>query len=145
MAAGYSARSLVDKLGLKTGMSALVINPSDSLLSQLPDDVRSTILQRCPSSLAKPYDYIHLFTADQANLQQSLPLLKSALNQDGMLWVSWPKKAAKKIANIVTDLSENIIRDHAIAMGLVDVKVCAIDEVWSGLKLVIPVKYRTRK
>lgn len=145
MAAGYSARALADKLGIKSGMHALFINANDSLKNEVPKDVRSKFVSVVPAVRRETYDYIHFFTTQQAHLQQTLPQLKAAIEQRGMIWISWPKKAAKKIADIDTDITEDVIRDHALASGLVDVKVCAIDEIWSGLKLVIPVKDRLNK
>lgn len=79
------------------------------------------------------HDYIHLFVKSLADLRILLPNSKRGLTQDGMIWVSWPKKGS----TIASDVSENDIRDFALSLGLVDVKVCAIDETWSGLKLVI--------
>lgn len=83
-------------------------------------------------------DLIHFFTTRAEELHRHLPLLKKEIHPAGSLWISWPKKAAK----VPTDLTEDIIRQMALAAGLVDVKVCAVDDVWSGLKLVIPVKNR---
>ena len=78
------------------------------------------------------------FTDQRSQLETELPRLKKRITQNGMIWIAWPKKASK----VPTDLTEDVIRDTAIALGLVDVKVCAVNEVWSGLKLVIPVKDR---
>jgi hypothetical protein len=149
MQAGYSARSLPDKLGIKAGMSVLIINGAESLLDALSSEVKPKLAKSIPKITSKLFDYIHLFATQESSLVQSLPQLKAQLEQSGMIWISWPKKAAikaaKKIANIDTDLTEDVILGHALAIGLVDVKVCAIDEIWSGLKLVIPVKDRERK
>jgi hypothetical protein len=142
--AGYSSRSLIDKLGMKPGMSILLINAVESLLSEIPAELKVKSVKTTPKPASSKFDYIHYFTKREASLVQSLPLLKEQLRQDGMIWISWPKKAAKKLANIETDLTEDIIRDHALANGLVDVKVCAVDDIWSGLKLVIPVKNRKK-
>jgi hypothetical protein len=84
------------------------------------------------------HDMIHLFVKDRQDYLNRLPLLKDQIKQNGMIWISWPKKASK----IVTDITEDVIRDEALKNGLVDVKVCAVDEVWSGLKLVIRLKDR---
>jgi hypothetical protein len=83
-------------------------------------------------------DIIHFFTKNEAEYTNLLPLLKMEIKANGMIWVSWPKKASK----VVTDITEDKIRNFAIETGLVDIKVCAVDETWSGLKLVIPVKDR---
>jgi hypothetical protein len=145
MPAGYSGRSLPDKLGIKAGMNALIINGAESLLNTLPQEVKPKLAKSIPKITSTLFDYIHLFATQESSLAQSLPQLKAQLEHSGMMWISWPKKIAKKIANVDTDLTEDVIRDHALAIGLVDVKVCAIDEIWSGLKLVIPVKDRGRK
>lgn len=145
MAGGYSTRSLADKLGLRAGTSALVINASESLLKEIPADVKLKLVKSVPQPTSKLFNYIHCFTMQEATLAKSIGSLKTQLEQDGMIWISWPKKSARKLANIDTDLSEDSIRDHALALGLVDVKVCAIDDIWSGLKLVIPTKERKVK
>jgi len=90
-------------------------------------------------SLEKPLDFIQFFTRERAVLENKFATLKNAITQNGSLWISWPKRVAK----IKTDLDENIIRDIGLAHGLVDVKVAAVDEVWSGLKFVYRVKDRT--
>jgi hypothetical protein len=81
-----------------------------------------------------PFDYIHVFETEAARLEKSIAALRSALAPSGMIWVSWPKKASK----VETTLTENVIRHLALTHRLVDVKVCAVDDIWSGLKLVIP-------
>jgi hypothetical protein len=127
--AGYSARSLPDKLGIKPGTTVILLGgPPDyaKLVSPLP--AGATIATRL-SSGAK---FIHQFARLRAELEAALPRTDKALADDGMLWVSWPKKAAR----LPTDLTEDVIRAVALPLGLVDVKVCAVDEVWSGLKLV---------
>ncbi len=85
-----------------------------------------------------PVDYIHLFTKSKDELQTQFPILKAALAQNGLLWISWPKKASK----VTTDLNENIVREIGLQNGLVDIKVCAVDEIWSGLKFVYRLKDR---
>ena len=91
-----------------------------------------------PDDVEIKKDFIHCFAVEAAALRKTLPALKREMAPSGSLWVSWPKKAGK----VATDVSANIVRDAALAIGLVDVKVCAVDETWSGLKLVIPVKDR---
>jgi trehalose-6-phosphate synthase len=86
----------------------------------------------------KPSDMIHYFETNLTALKSVLPALKNQITRSGSIWVSWPKKSSK----IETDVSENLIREIGLACGLVDIKVCAVDEVWSGLKFVIPVKDR---
>jgi hypothetical protein len=127
---GYSKRPLGDKLGLKVGMRVAVINPPAGYPSL--DGVEEVALS--PKSL----DFIHLFIKSRAELDAEFPKLKAALTPAGILWISWPKKAAK----VETDLDENIIRDTGLAVGLVDVKIAAVDAVWSGLKFVYRLKDR---
>ncbi len=129
MPAGYSKTPLVKKLGIKPGFKVFFVNPPDNLqtlLGELPENV--TLLNK-PMS---PVDYIQLFTKSNEELQTQFPILKEALATNGLFWISWPKKAAK----IATDLDGNVVRDIGLKNGLVDVKVCAVDEIWSGLKFV---------
>jgi hypothetical protein len=138
MAAGYSKRSLVDKLGIKTGNRVYLGNAPNgylSLLGSLPTGARLV------ESLAAPCEFIQFFVKEKAKLEASFPKLKKALTPDGILWISWPKGASK----VPTDLNENIARDIGLYNGLVDVKVCAVDDVWSGLKFVFRLKDRPRK
>ena len=133
--AGYSQKSLVEKLGIKPNARAAVINPPVNYfeeLGPLPDNVLFD------KKFTDKYDFIHCFTKDIAEFVQQLPRAKKHLKKDGMIWISWPKKASA----MFTDLDENVIRETALNAGLVDVKVCAVDEIWSGLKLVIPLKLR---
>ena len=130
MTVGYSGKSLAGKLGIKGGMCVLLINaPSDlmELLSPLPDDV--TILE-VP---ADGVDLIHLFTNSRDELFQELSKSVRLIKQNGSIWVSWYKRASK----LPTEITEDTVREAALPLGLVDVKVCAVDERWSGLKLVI--------
>ncbi len=133
--AGYSSRSLADKLGLKPGMNVYFADapPSVMKLIKLPEDV--TVLR---ALLREPADFIHCFSTRKRELTKQFPLFKTALADDGLLWISWPKRAAK----METDLDENIIREIGLANGLVDVKVIAVDEVWSALKFVYRLKDR---
>jgi len=128
--AGYSERSLSDKLGIKAGMRAALVNPPDGY--PLPDEVERVELP------AESLDFIHAFFTSRAEFEAVFPMLKASLAPAGMLWVSWYKKAAR----IPTDLDENIIREIGLAQGLVDVKVAAVDERWSGLKFVYRLKDR---
>lgn len=135
MSAGYSQRSLAQKLGVKAGWTIAVLNAPENyleLLAGLPDGV--TIC----SELGSDLPLIHFFCTKQKELEASFPAMRAALLQNGMVWISWPKKSAK----VPTDLDENIIRNLGLASGLVDVKVAAVDAVWSGLKFVIRVKDR---
>jgi hypothetical protein len=128
--AGYSGTPLVKKLGIKANSELCAVNAPDNyatLVAPLPEGVR-TLNQFDPSA-----DLIHLFVTLRIDLERALALIRPTLKPDSVLWVSWPKKASKAL----TDISEDIIRAVALPMGFVDVKVCAVDEKWSGLKLVI--------
>lgn len=133
--AGYSKRSLVEKLGIKPGHKVYLGNaPSDygKTLGTLPKD--ATLLK----TLKGPCGFIQFFTKNKDELESTFSNLKKNLEQDGSLWISWPKGASK----IRTDLNENVVREIGLRNGLVDVKVCAVDDVWSGLKFVVRVKDR---
>jgi hypothetical protein len=128
--AGYSGTPLAQKLGIKSGSRVRAINPPANyraLLAPLPADVKFV------SSTTATTDVVHLFTAKRAELAAALPKALKVLKPDATIWVSWPKKAAK----VPTDITEDTIRAVALPLGLVDVKVCAVDETWSGLKLVV--------
>ena len=133
--AGYSSAPLAKKLGLKEGFVLRLINHPAHYFDMFTDWPQNVTVV---NSGDVEKDFIHLFTADAKTLFAQLPVLKAELKQAGMIWVSWPKKASK----VRTDVTEDLIREVALRNGLVDVKVCAVDEVWSGLKLVIPVKER---
>jgi hypothetical protein len=128
---GYSGTPLTQKLGIKPGMSIAVLNAPrniDTILGELPD--RVTITRRVRGHR----DLVLIFITRQPELSARLPALISAIAPNGMIWVAWPKRASK----IETDMTEDVIREIVLPTGgLVDVKVCAIDHVWSGLKLVI--------
>lgn len=134
----YSSTPLVRKLGLKAGAKACILHPPDTYfdsLFPLPDNVDIDTKWR------KYLDFVHFFTAKGSDFRKHLVSARDLLQPDGMIWVSWPKKASK----VATDLDENIIREFGLSSGLVDVKVCSVDEVWSGLKFVIPVKDRLKR
>jgi hypothetical protein len=131
--AGYSGTPLVQKLGIKEGMKINVIRE--------PAAFRSLLIG-IPGDLSEPsrgeLDFVILFASRFAELKNDFARLQKRLASNGTLWVSWPKKSSGE----ATDLDENIIRDHGLAEGLVDVKVCAIDDTWSGLKFVRRLKDR---
>jgi hypothetical protein len=135
MAAGYSANPLYRKLGLKEGFRVKLIHPPENY-SQLTAEVFNK-LNRLETA-GQPFDFIHFFPKTIHELEKILPLLKTEIRRNGMIWISWYKSSSGK----KSELTENIIRDTALAVGLVDTKVCAIDEDWSGLKLVIRLKDR---
>jgi hypothetical protein len=135
--AGYSGKSLVDKLGITPGMRLAIVGAPSGYritLGALPPGVRVLTAPR------GTLPFIHFFTTKRSLLERRFPALKRVLAQDGALWVSWPKKSS----GAATDLTEDVVRAVALAGGLVDVKVCAVDEVWSGLKLVRRLKDRSR-
>jgi hypothetical protein len=134
--AGYSGTSLVKKLGIKEGFEIGLIGAPPgykSLLTGLPDKVK----WRAKIN-GHALDMIHLFVINKETFINALTLSKNAIKKSGTIWVSWPKGTS----GMPTDLNENIIRAIALDIGLVDVKVCAIDSVWSGLKLVYRLKDR---
>lgn len=133
---GYSGTPLAQKLGLKDGQRALFIDlPSDladlGTARNFVESTRITVEQL--GDTAPGYDVIHLFTSARSVLEALAQPLMNLIARDGMIWVSWPKKAAK----VATDITEDVIRSVVLPIGLVDIKVCAVDQTWSGLKLVI--------
>lgn len=128
--AGYSKTPLAKKLGYKPGMKVYLKNAPPhymTLIAPHPADI--TFLAR----LSKNIDMIHFFSTSRKELARHVESYRVRIKPNGMIWVSWPKKASK----VETDISEDAIREIALPLGLVDVKVCAVDDVWSGLKLVI--------
>ncbi len=128
--AGYSGTPLAKKLGYSPGMIAFLDGaPNDyaTLVAPLPADV--TFLEMPKKGMG----FVHLFIASAAELAKKLAKYRTTINPDGTVWVSWPKRAAK----VPTDITEDVIREVCLPMGFVDVKVCAVDATWSGLKLVI--------
>ena len=134
--AGYSGTPLAQKLGLKDGQRVLFIDLPDDL-AELAASRQFTESRQIAAeqfgTAAPGYDFVHLFTTARSVLEAlALPLM-NLIARDGMIWVSWPKKAAR----VATDITEDVIRAVVLPLGLVDVKVCAVDQTWSGLKLVI--------
>ena len=129
MTAGYSRRSLVQKLGIKEGTRVIALGAPpnyQSLLQPLPSG--ATVHARLPASC----DFIHAFARRRTELAREFPRLADSLTDDGTLWISWPKRSG----GMETDLNENLVRELGLTEGLVDVKVCAVDDAWSGLKFV---------
>jgi len=136
--AGYSATPLAKKLGIKAGHKIFLAGAPDhypKLVAPLPDGVRFV------ARVGGNTDIVHLFATRKALLAKSLHTALTKLKPDGAIWVSWPKKSSKQ----PTDISEDSIREIALPLGLVDIKVCAVDNIWSGLKLVIRKENRIRK
>ncbi|NUP31203.1 MAG: DUF3052 domain-containing protein [Streptomycetaceae bacterium] len=128
--AGYSGTPLPVKLGIRTGHRVAVVG--GELPGGLPPDVERA------TSLTGPLDVVVLFVTARADLVQALPLVRDAMAPAAGCWVAWPKKAAVKAGRAApTDMTEDVVRELALPTGLVDNKVCAIDDVWSGLRLVI--------
>lgn len=130
--AGYSGKPLHAKLGLKPGQQVAYIADGEfdtyrNLLGPEPPEILLT------AELSPGIDVVHVFTASRAHLEAFLPQAMTQMARDGMIWVSWPKKASK----VPSDVTEDTIREIALPLGLVDVKVCAVDQTYSGLKLVI--------
>src|SRR5260370_11833440 len=124
----YSSTELVNKLGIRPGFSVIVFNEPENYwgwIAPLPEKISV-------KTKGKEFDFVHWFIKENKIFEKEFLKKKSLLRKDGMLWVSWPKKASK----VATDLNENIIRDFSLKNGLVDVKVCSVNEIWSGLKLV---------
>lgn len=135
MTAGYSGKPLAEKLGIKEGFRIAIVNPPSgykSVLGPLPAKVRFS------KATDGQLDLIQIFSRQRASLEKEIPALRQHMASNGMIWVSWPKGASK----LTTDLNENAVREIALVNDLVDVKVCAVDQTWSGLKLVIRLKDR---
>jgi len=135
MTSGYSGTPLAKKLSLKDGMRVW--------WDGMPDNVREEIAAGglVVSEEAVPTPGIHaahIFVTARADMEEKLALLRKLIDRAGMIWVSWPKKASK----VPTDITEDVVREIALPMHLVDVKVCSVDDIWSGLKLVIRREYR---
>ena len=128
MSAGYGA-PLPKKLGFKPGVTAAFVNAPDGFAGLLGELDGVTVRAR----LRGPLDLVVCFVTERRDLERRLPTLRAALAPAGMLWIAWPKRASK----VPTDMTEDVVRDVALPTGLVDTKVAAIDETWSGLRLVI--------
>jgi len=132
---GYSGTRLAKKLGLKEGFTVRLVNEPAyyfDLFTDMPEDVTFLTEKKTKKNL------VHYFVKDSSHLYRDIIALRQEIHPNGMIWISWPKKASK----VATDITEDVVRALALSNGLVDIKVCALDEIWSGLKLVIPVKDR---
>ena len=135
---GYSGTPLVKKLGLKDGIAALLVDVPETV----PDISRFRGFASLETGLKtgpRNRDYVHIFATAQGLLTEALPIIVERLKADGMAWISWPKKASK----MPTDITEDRLRDIFLPHQLVDVKVCAIDDTWSGLKFMWRISHRT--
>jgi len=136
--AGYSGTPLPQKLGIKAGHRIGLLGPPPDFTQTLGPLPEGTSVR---GSLRGPLDVIVCFTTREADLRRRFDALARALEPDGGLWIAWPKRAS----GVATDLTENVVRDVALAAGLVDNKVCAIDETWSGLRPVYRLRDRPRR
>jgi hypothetical protein len=128
--AGYSATPLAKKLGIDVGSRIYLSDAPKNyltLVAPLPEGIR--VVRKIDGET----DIVHIFSTERAHLAAALRATLKRIKPDGTIWVSWPKKSSK----VPTDITEDTIREVALPMGLVDIKVCAVDEVWSGLKLVV--------
>jgi len=132
---GYSGTPLPKKLGIKDGFQVRLIEAPPEVVAELKPSLENCDLTR---NAKAPLDFAMLFTKSAASLKKEFPRITKNLAPAGMLWISWPKKTS----GVPTDLTENIIREIGLAAGLVDVKVCAVTDVWSGLKFVRRLKDR---
>jgi hypothetical protein len=127
--AGYSPNPLLKKLGYKDGSAALLLSVPEGL-----DEIIAfpgfTSVETALAPGLRRFDAAHWFETSRARLEGGIQMMASGLKPDGMLWISWPKKASK----VPTDITEDVLREVILPLGLVDVKVCAVDDVWSGLK-----------
>ena len=133
---GYSGTPLLKKLGIKEEMKVLGINLPADYFDLLQTDIST---QFCKKNEAP--DFVHLFVKDQKEFFKRMPQIKKRMHPSTIIWVSWYKKSS----GIKTDVTEDVIRNYALANDLVDIKVCAVSEKWSGLKLVVPVNKRSQK
>ena len=135
--AGYSKTPLVKKLDIKAGQGVAVVNAPENVLAKelqpLPEKLRINAAQA-----GKPLDFIMLFVDSAKALNKEFPRLKAKLARDGIFWVSWPKKNS----GLETDLSFGVVQQIGLKIGLVDVKICAVNDIWSGLKFVYRLKDR---
>lgn len=135
--AGYSGTPLVKKLGIKDGSNIFIVNAPAGFEQRLELPQGVTVNRKS----GEPHDFVLFFAKSQHVLEKDFSRYAAKLTPAGMFWVSWPKKTS----GVQSDLNENVVRDIGLAKGMVDVKVCAIDEVWSGLKFVFRLKDRPKK
>ncbi|EMJ55529.1 hypothetical protein LEP1GSC013_3628 [Leptospira interrogans serovar Valbuzzi str. Duyster] len=125
--AGYSGKSLGDKLGLKAGMKVYFKNLPEEVQKELKEHIKEIKIVK---TVKGTLDYLHVFEKETKELKKQFPKLVENLAEKEMIWISWPKGSSK----VPTDLNENIVREIGLELGIVDVKVCAVSEIWSGLK-----------
>lgn len=135
MTSGYSGTPLAQKLGLAPGMRVWFHDMPDSVRDEI-DPEGLNVDEQCSAS--DGLQGAHIFVTERAHLERQIVALRELIAPNGFIWVSWPKKASK----VATDITEDTIREVALPTGLIDIKVCAVDETWSGLKLVIRKEHR---
>ncbi|CAO1650424.1 hypothetical protein [Parasphingorhabdus sp. NYA22] len=135
MASGYSGTPLAKKLSLKDGMRVWFSDMPDSIQAEIDESDLTLSEEKVPTP---GIHSAHIFVTERKDMESHLATLREMIDPAGQVWVSWPKKASK----VETDITEDTIRDVALPMGFVDIKVCAVDETWSGLKLVIRKEFR---
>ena len=136
--AGYSGKPLAEKLGFKPGQKLGLLNAPMGYAAMIGPALKEVQIVDPPKH---PLNLLHVFVMTNVELRKQIKKARTLIAEDGMIWVSWPKKAS----GWQTDVTEDAIRGLALANDLVDVKVCAVDDTWSGLKLVIPVASRVKK
>src|SRR5271167_3934031 len=138
---GYSGTPLAKKLGIRDSFRAALLHVPDDVKTELRAALGKCRLQSISGNPHQDLDFIFLFAKSRAGLELELLPAAKALAPAGMLWISWPKKSS----GVATNLTEDVIRQSGLDAGLVDIKVCAVTDVWSGLKFVIPVKNRPKR
>jgi len=137
---GYSGTPLARKLGIKDNFRVALLHVPDEVKTELRDALGKCRIQSWRPKTSTDLDFIFLFAKSRAGLELELMPAARALAPAGMLWISWPKKSS----GVATDLTGDVVRQSGLDAGLVDIKVCAVTDVWSGLKFVIPVKNRPK-
>ncbi len=140
MTAGYSATPLAKKLGLKSGKAALLLDIPEKLVEIAEFAGFASVETDMPTLLVRQFDYVHVFETRRVALEAMAEALFRVVKPDGMIWISWPKKSSR----VQTDITEDVLRAVLLPTGLVDIKVCAIDQTWSGLKFMIRRELRER-
>lgn len=136
--AGYSGTPLVRKLGLKHGMRIRLVDPPEHYWKLLGESSASLGVDQIAEDSDQKADFIHLFATDPDALQEAFASARSSMHEDGMVWASWPKKSS----GVPSEIGRSDVMAAGKRVGLVDIKVCALDEIWSGLKFVIPAEKR---
>ena len=133
MPSGSSGTPLIKKLGIKEADKVKLINAPEAYFDWLENDISKQLYRK-----EELPDFVHLFAKDNRTFETALQKILSQIKPTTVIWISWYKKSSK----IFTDLNEDMIRNYALANNLVDIKVCAVNEIWSGLKLIVPVAKR---